>query len=473
MKKRDLKMLALLGLASGLLLANQVELNATKNDVPMEQEFLSSLSQENQELFRSLDQSGQLLAKLIASPSVGDSDANNWNNRFGAGFGSDGGGNGHDGENLLGGSGNGGGYGNGYDDYNGSSNSGYDNGYSGSCGNKSGCGNKGSKGDSGAKGVGGAKGPGNQGKSNPGKSNASSKNNAKPGQVSLGETPSSGWGQERSQVTNRAGNNQGKNNQGKNNQGKNANSTNNGHVSLNDTPTSRGNAGKQGFNAGRPISNSTAGANQGNQGNSGRAGDSNSGKTPGWRSNTPSGQVSFGEEQDTAPQGKFRPAVNRGYTAEEGNAANASKKNAVGNTAKENADKHAGKNNNKGNAKGNAGKANSTKNNSKSNKGNLSFNTEEQPAHSVIDRDLLVSLLNKPTRAQFLRLSDEGQNLALELANQTCKNQNGCDGKNSCQTDANDCAGKGERGHSPGPFTDKNLAVRVAAMHDKRATAGN
>lgn len=80
--------------------------------------------------------------------------------------------------------------------------------------------------------------------------------------------------------------------------------------------------------------------------------------------------------------------------------------------------------------------------------------------------------LNDETRAVYESLDAEGRALALELANQSCKNLNDCKGRNSCRTDENSCAGQGGcQGQSKGPFEDKNQAVHVAAkrMAEKRA----
>lgn len=74
---------------------------------------------------------------------------------------------------------------------------------------------------------------------------------------------------------------------------------------------------------------------------------------------------------------------------------------------------------------------------------------------------------------EFQKLSPEGKALALKLANQDCKGKNDCKGLNSCKTANNSCAGQGGcKGTTPGPFTDKVKAVKVAAqkMAEKRTS---
>ncbi|MEI8301298.1 MAG: hypothetical protein WCG10_06815 [Chlamydiota bacterium] len=73
----------------------------------------------------------------------------------------------------------------------------------------------------------------------------------------------------------------------------------------------------------------------------------------------------------------------------------------------------------------------------------------------------------------YNEMSCEGQNLAMQLVNQSCAGKNSCAGLNSCKTANNSCAGKGScKGNSPGPFTDKNKAIEVAKKHmaNKRAS---
>lgn len=84
----------------------------------------------------------------------------------------------------------------------------------------------------------------------------------------------------------------------------------------------------------------------------------------------------------------------------------------------------------------------------------------------------LVNQLNPESKATFQSMSPEGKALALKLANQACQGKNECKGLNSCKTSENSCAGTGScKGTSPGPFTDKNKAVKVAAkkMLEKRS----
>ena len=85
----------------------------------------------------------------------------------------------------------------------------------------------------------------------------------------------------------------------------------------------------------------------------------------------------------------------------------------------------------------------------------------------------LVKQLNSQTKAIYNSLSAEGKALALQLANQSCKGQNTCKGLNSCKTAEHSCAGKGSCANTAAaPFTDKNVAVKVAVMRmaEKRAS---
>ena len=85
----------------------------------------------------------------------------------------------------------------------------------------------------------------------------------------------------------------------------------------------------------------------------------------------------------------------------------------------------------------------------------------------------LKAKLNADTKKVYESLSPEGKKLALKLANQGCKGQNECKGQNACKSESNaTCAGKGGcKGTSAGKFTDKNLAVKVAAMKEQRNNA--
>lgn len=82
----------------------------------------------------------------------------------------------------------------------------------------------------------------------------------------------------------------------------------------------------------------------------------------------------------------------------------------------------------------------------------------------MTDSELMMQL-DAQGKATFQSLTPEGKALALKLANHDCKGKNDCKGLNSCKTADNSCAGKGGcKGTSPGPFKDKNMAVKVASM---------
>jgi hypothetical protein len=96
-----------------------------------------------------------------------------------------------------------------------------------------------------------------------------------------------------------------------------------------------------------------------------------------------------------------------------------------------------------------------------------------QSSSKMSESDLLQKL-SPEGKATYQSLSKEGKDLALKLANQSCQGKNGCKGMNSCKSTENACAGKaGCQGKSNGPFTDKNMAVKVAAqkMAEKRSEA--
>lgn len=104
------------------------------------------------------------------------------------------------------------------------------------------------------------------------------------------------------------------------------------------------------------------------------------------------------------------------------------------------------------------------------NKGTNSM-TQKQPLRQISESELRAQL-NDQGKSQFNSLDAEGKALALRLANQSCKGENECKGLNSCKGNGHDCAGKGScKGTSPGPITDKNVAVKLAAakMAEKRA----
>lgn len=95
-------------------------------------------------------------------------------------------------------------------------------------------------------------------------------------------------------------------------------------------------------------------------------------------------------------------------------------------------------------------------------------NSEEVADATMSEQDLL-SQLSPEGRQLYNSLNDQGKKLALQLASQTCKGKNSCKGLNSCKTDSNSCQGLGGcKGTSPGPFKNKNSAVKVAAMATKR-----
>lgn len=84
--------------------------------------------------------------------------------------------------------------------------------------------------------------------------------------------------------------------------------------------------------------------------------------------------------------------------------------------------------------------------------------------HKLTEAELL-SQLNEQGKAQYNSLDAEGKSLALQLANADCKGKNSCKGLGSCANEQHSCAGKnGCAGQSSCKFTDKNKAVKVAAM---------
>ena len=103
----------------------------------------------------------------------------------------------------------------------------------------------------------------------------------------------------------------------------------------------------------------------------------------------------------------------------------------------------------------------------------FSANTSSTNAGKLTESQLQ-SQLNDQAKSTFQSMDAQGKALALKLANQDCKGQNDCKGLNSCKTEEHSCAGKGScAGTSKGPFQDKNLAVKVAAMKmaEKRSSA--
>lgn len=91
-------------------------------------------------------------------------------------------------------------------------------------------------------------------------------------------------------------------------------------------------------------------------------------------------------------------------------------------------------------------------------------------ARSLTEDDLLLEL-NEENAKLYRSLSPEGQQLALKLASRGCNGMNDCRGENACATDKNKCLGLGQcKGQTKCAFSDKNLAVKVAAkkMASKR-----
>lgn len=102
------------------------------------------------------------------------------------------------------------------------------------------------------------------------------------------------------------------------------------------------------------------------------------------------------------------------------------------------------------------------------NSGNLGY-------HLMTEDELLLELNDEGVK-QYKSLSPEGKTLAIKLASQRCAQTNSCKGQNACKTDSNDCAGLGEcKGQSKCGFSDKNLAVKIAAklMAEKRVKSLN
>lgn len=100
------------------------------------------------------------------------------------------------------------------------------------------------------------------------------------------------------------------------------------------------------------------------------------------------------------------------------------------------------------------------------NEGNLGY-------HLLTEDELLLELNDEGTKL-YNSLDKEGKELARFVASQRCNHTNNCAGLNACQTDKNECAGKGScKGTGKCAFSDKNLAVKVVGdklMKDKRAT---
>lgn len=108
--------------------------------------------------------------------------------------------------------------------------------------------------------------------------------------------------------------------------------------------------------------------------------------------------------------------------------------------------------------------------------GDAPQNNKTMMQQAPMTEDQLMSQLSPEGKAMYQSLDAEGKKLALQLANQGCKGQNTCKGLNSCKTDKNSCMGLGGcKGTSPGPFKDKNDAVKMAAkkMAEKRQQLQN
>lgn len=77
----------------------------------------------------------------------------------------------------------------------------------------------------------------------------------------------------------------------------------------------------------------------------------------------------------------------------------------------------------------------------------------------------LLSQLDQEHQDMFNDMDCEGQNMAIKMAEQTCKGKNACAGMNSCASEKNACKGKGAcKGQAMKPFANKNDAVDVANM---------
>jgi hypothetical protein len=97
-------------------------------------------------------------------------------------------------------------------------------------------------------------------------------------------------------------------------------------------------------------------------------------------------------------------------------------------------------------------------------------------SNKMMTESELMSKLNDEGKAIYQGLSQEGKEMAIKMASQTCKGKNECKGMNSCKSDKNACLGQGGcKGTSKGPFTDKNDAVKLAQkkMADKRSNMMN
>lgn len=90
--------------------------------------------------------------------------------------------------------------------------------------------------------------------------------------------------------------------------------------------------------------------------------------------------------------------------------------------------------------------------------------TDGNITYSLMSEDDLLLQLNDEGTRIYKSLSPEGKQLALRTASRACNGTNECAGLNACATEKNKCAGQGTcSGSSKCGFSDKNLAVKVAA----------
>lgn len=85
--------------------------------------------------------------------------------------------------------------------------------------------------------------------------------------------------------------------------------------------------------------------------------------------------------------------------------------------------------------------------------------------YHLLSEDELLGELNEKGEKLYTSLSPEGKELARKVASQRCNGTNACKGLNACQTEEHACGGHGScKGQGKCGFSDKNLAVKVAAM---------
>lgn len=96
--------------------------------------------------------------------------------------------------------------------------------------------------------------------------------------------------------------------------------------------------------------------------------------------------------------------------------------------------------------------------------------------YHIMSEDELLDELNEAGEALYNSLSKEGKELARKVASQRCNGTNECKGLNACKTDDHACAGHGScKGQSKCGLSDKNLAVKIAAMKmagEKKSDSG-